>query len=374
MLLALPAQPLAAQRRWTYAAGGVAIGLGLTAIYASGTYSRSLGWCSGVECVGIVTTVAGGLVGYLIGHDEDAKYRSRYQVAPPLELPNRTQVLRTRATGLELGPHLVAASGDEGVELISATPSLTYLGHRARGLRDIEDVSLPGDSTRLLVGTSTGLYLFAVSGDAAGLRAWDGAVSAVALHGDRVAVAGSGVLRVGTVAGDSVRWRADTLVLAGRVADARWQDDTTLWLLTDRQLGGYRVPLDSAARLLGTVDVEGPARRLAIQDTLAAVAAGAGGVYLVRINDAALPRVLAHWSEPRYVYDVALWGDNVYVAAGPEGLYVLRAGAGRLEPVGLARSVGFVAALAAGSDALYALDRTGGVLRRIELKPAPNGR
>ena len=374
LLLAVPSRPVAAQRRWTYAAGGVGLGLVLTAIYGSGTYSRSLGWCSEVRCVGLVTTGAGGLVGYLIGHDEDVKRRIRYQVAPPLEMTSRTQVLRTRATGLDLGGRLVAVSGDEGVELVAATPALAYIGHRARGLRDIQDVSLPADTARMLVGTTTGLYLFAVSGDAAGLRALDGEVTAVAIRGDRVAVSGAGTLRVGTVAGDSVRWRTDTLALAGRVADARWQDDTTLWLLTERQLASYRVPADSPASRLGAVDLEGPARRLAIQDTLAAVAAGAAGAYLVRLNDPALPRVLAHWSEPRYVYDVALFGGTIYVAAGPEGLYVLRAAAGRLEAIGLARSVGFVAALAAGSDALYALDRTGGVLRRIELKVVPTGR
>jgi len=373
--LALVGQPTAAQsRRWVLAAGGAAIGLGLTALYGSGDYNRSLGWCSSVRCVGIFSTVSGSLVGYMIGHDQDERYRLRYRIAPPLEISNRTRILRTRPTGIELGAGVVAVSGDDGVELVSAQPRLDYIGHRARGLRDIQDVSLPADSARFLVGTSTGLYLFAVSGDAAGLRALDGEVSAVAMRRDRVAVTSGGVLRVGTVVGDSVHWRTDTLALTGRVADARWQDDSTLWLLTERQLVSYRVPPDSAATRLGVADIEGPARRLTIQDTLAAVAAGAAGAYLVRLTDPALPRVLAHWTEPRFVYDVALWGGNMYVAAGPEGLYVLHPGVGRLEAIGLARSVGFVAALAAGSDALYALDRTGGVLRRIELKPAPTDR
>ncbi|HEX9394485.1 MAG TPA: hypothetical protein VF923_07530 [Gemmatimonadales bacterium] len=373
--LALLSQPLEAQsRRWVLAAGGALLGLGLTTLYSSGSYSRSIGWCSSVRCVGITTTVGGSLVGYLIGHDQDERYRLRYRVAPPLEVSGRTRMLRTRPTGLELGAGIVAVSGDDGVELVSAQPRLEYLGHRARGLRNIQDVSAPTDSARILVGTSTGLYLFAVSGDAAGLRALDGEVSAVAIRGNRVAVTAGGVLRLGTVTGDSVRWRIDTLALTGRVADARWQDDTTLWLLTDRQLASYRVPADSAATPIASVVLEGPARRFTIRDTLAAVAAGAAGVYLVQINDPARPRVLAHWTEARFAYDVALWGVDIYVAAGPEGLYVLRPGLGHLEAIGLARSVGFVAALAAGSDALYALDRTGGVLRRIELTPVPTGR
>ena len=42
--------------------------------------------------------------------------------------------------------------------------------------------------------------------------------------------------------------------------------------------------------------------------------------------------------------------------------------------VGLARNVGFVAALGAGADAVYALDRTGGMLRRLEppVTPSPS--
>src|SRR5437879_4195676 len=296
--LALLGQPAAAQsRRWVLAAGGAAVGLGLTAIYGSGSYSRSIGWCSSVRCVGITTTVGGSLVGYLIGHDQDERYRLRYRVAPPFEVSSRTRMLRTRPTGLEVGAGLVAISGDDGVELVSAQPRLDYLGHRARGLRDIQDVSLPADSARFLVGTSTGLYLFTVSGDAAGLRALDGEVSAVATRGSRVAVTAGGMLRVGAVTGDSVRWRIDTLALNGRVADARWQDDSTLWLLTERQLASYRVPADSAATLLASLDLEGPARRITIRDTLAAVAAGAAGAYLVRVNDPSLPRVVARGPE-----------------------------------------------------------------------------
>jgi hypothetical protein len=56
----------------------------------------------------------------------------------------------------------------------------------------------------------------------------------------------------------------------------------------------------------------------------------------------------------------------VYVAAGPEGLYALRLDTGTFTPLGLARAVGFTAALEAGPDALYVLDRASGVLRRIE--------
>jgi hypothetical protein len=61
----------------------------------------------------------------------------------------------------------------------------------------------------------------------------------------------------------------------------------------------------------------------------------------------------------------------VYVAAGPEGLYVLRLTALGFTPVGLSRSLGFVAAVEAGPDAIYLLDRAGFTLRRVPV-PAPH--
>jgi hypothetical protein len=370
------ARPAAAQgripRQWVYAAGGIAVGLGITALYSGRHYGQSLGWCSTVRCVGIFSTTAGGFVGYLIGYEVESKYRQRYRLAPPIEFTGRTRLLRTRATGFELDRTLVAVLGDEGVEMIGTGTRLEYLGQRARGLRDISDVSLRTDAANMLVGTASGLYLYAVAGRADGLRTLSGEVSAVAARGTRVAVATAAGVRVGAIVGDSVEWRGDSSALGDRVADLRWENDTLLWVLTESGLTAFSIPADSAPVRLGTVEVRGPARRLVI-DTVAravAVAAGAEGVYLVRTSDPAVPRVVAHWNAARYVYDVAFWGGGtspqLFAGAGPEGLYLLQLDGGRLKPVGLVNNVGFVAALAVGPDALYALDRTGGVLRRLE--------
>jgi hypothetical protein len=76
---------------------------------------------------------------------------------------------------------------------------------------------------------------------------------------------------------------------------------------------------------------------------------------------------VARWSEARYVYDVALWGGFVALAAGPEGLYLLEPALEGLRPYGLERDAGFVSALAARDDALYLIDRNGGVIRRLTL-------
>lgn len=382
---ALPT-PGAAQRhlprQWLYAASGTALGLGITLFYTGHNYNKGLGWCTSAKCVGIVTTTATTLVGYMIGHELEQKYQTRYRLAPPVEMTNRTRILRSRATGLELDGGLVAVMGDDGIELVSAEPRLDYLGQRARGLRDITDVGLRASAASMVVGTGTGLYLYSVTGQTEGLRSLGGEVSAVAARGNRVAVATAGVVRIGTVTGDSVTWRADSSPVPARIADLRWENDTLLWVLTEEALTAYTLPTDSGGGLvrLGSVTLRGPARRLAVLPGggSVAVAAGAEGAYLIRTSDLAAPQVEAHWSEPRYVYDVALWRDSdqgppsLYVGAGPEGLYILRHDGVQLQAVGLVSNVGFVAALAAGPDALYALDRTGGVLRRIDPRaPTP---
>lgn len=389
LALTVSAHPLVAQGRvpkqWLYAAGGVAFGLGVTAIYSAGTYNKSIGWCSSVRCVGMFSTTAGGLVGYLIGHEIESKYRMRYRLAPPLDIPSRSRILRTRASGLDLDRNLVAVLGDDGIELVSAEPRLEYVGHRARGLRDISDVGVRAEAASLLVGTGTGLYLYSITGQADGVRSLGGEVAAVAARGDCVAVAAGGNLRIGIVAGDSVSWRADTGAppLTGRPTDLRWANDTLLWVLTEGALTAYAVPADSPLVALGSVELRGPARRLALDPDggTVAVAAGAEGIYLVRTEDLSMPRVAAHWAEARYVYDVAIWRDSagatvLFAGAGPEGLYVLAPDGARLKARGLVRNMGFVAALAAGPQALFALDRTGGVLRRLDphgtlLPPAP---
>lgn len=378
LVLFAAARPDAAQarprRQWIYAVGGVAFGLGMTAIYSGSNYSKSLGWCSSVKCVGIFSTLGGGLVGYLIGTELDGKYRQRYRLAPPVEFPSRTRMLRTRATGFELDQDLLAVLGDEGVELITAGPPLEYVGHRARGLRDISDVGVRAEAASLLVGTGTGLYLYSVSGRTEGVRTLGGEVTAVAARGARIAVATTGVLRIGAPSGDTLVWRADTSALDDRAVDLRWQNDTLLWVLLESGLHAYAVSADSAPIRLGSLSLTGSAHRLAVGAGTVAVAAGAEGVYLLDTADPAAPRIAAHWTDARFVYDVAFWGADrdlrVFAAAGPEGLYVLEPGDGRMTAVGLVSNAGFVAALASGPDALYVLDRTGGVLRRLDPRQA----
>ncbi len=364
-------------RRVLFTGLGVAVGLGLTAVYSAGEHNRAIGWCTSGECVGILSTTVGGLVGFMIGREADSHYALRYRSAPPLTLAGRTRALRTRATFVTLDRALLAAWGDEGAELVAALPSLEYLGRRGQGLRNVTDAAVDQDRQRLLLSTPTGLYLYGLAGEAPGTRVLGGEVAAIAPLGRRLAVATATALRLGEASGDSVVWRTDSTTAADRVTDLRWQNDTLLWVLTESALWAYRAAPDGPLAVTGRVDLRGSLRRVDLRDTVAAVAAGSEGVYLVHVGNPAAPRVMAHWSEPRFVYDVAVWANLVAAAAGPEGLYLLQQAGGDLAPMGLDRNAGFVSSVAVSGESLYALDRSGGLLRRLDLphrSGAPDGR
>jgi hypothetical protein len=151
--------------------------------------------------------------------------------------------------------------------------------------------------------------------------------------------------------------------------DLHWRGDSVLWVLTEERLVSYSRDGDTL-HPLGAVPFPTLARRFALGDSVALVAAGSGGVYAVDVRTPAQPHELANWSGARFTYDVDALGDLAYVAAGPEGLYILRLTPDGFAPVGLSRGLGFVAAVEAGPGAVYILDRSGAVLRRLD--PQPN--
>jgi hypothetical protein len=104
---------------------------------------------------------------------------------------------------------------------------------------------------------------------------------------------------------------------------------------------------------------------LAIEGSRIAVAFGEQGVRLYDAANPEAPRQSATWEGARFAYDVSLAGMRMFVAAGPEGLYVLDVS---VEPVviGLARELGFAAAVSSFGQFTYILDRSTNSVRRIE--------
>jgi hypothetical protein len=206
--------------------------------------------------------------------------------------------------------------------------------------------------------------------DDPGALAYPGEISALSSDGTLLAVGLGPEFRVMRVA-DSLEARGDALSEDARVVDLAWQGSNRLWVLTEDRLAAYQVGDSGSAEPAGDFVFPAIGRRLVVDDSLAFVAAGSGGVYVIDIRDPAAPVERANWSGARFAYDVATVGNRVYVAAGPEGLYLLRLGSQGFTPVGLSRNIGFVAAVEMGPSALYLLDRSGLSLRRVPIPPTP---
>jgi hypothetical protein len=341
-------------RKWLLAGVGAALAGSIAVVYAV-NFQDDIGGCSSVSCVVPVTIGFGALMGFMIGNEKDKLHRLRYGHAPPLSLRGFELPLVMEPTDLGLYGGSVYVTGSEAVEVIDAGPRMSRTAVKARGLRGIGPVAPESIRNTLLVPLAT---------DEPGALAYAGEISALSADGNLLAV-GLGpetrVLRVN----DTLESTAGSLPEGARVVDLAWRGDRRLWVLTEDRLAAFDVDEGGAATPRGMFSFPAVPRRMTLTDSLAVIAAGSGGVYAVDLRDPDHPVELYNWGGARFAYDAAVLHDRVYVAAGPEGLYVLRFTADGFAPVGLSRNLGFVAAVEAGPDAIYLLDRTGLTLRRV---------
>jgi hypothetical protein len=373
LILAVIAQPLEGQsggsrlpRRWLMAGVG-ALAMGSVAGLYALSFDRDIGGCSQARCVVPVSMALGAAIGFLIGKEMDDLYAVRYSHAPPVKLRGRALSLVMLPSDLMVHDSAVLVTGSEGIEVVRAGPRLERLGIRARGLRGIGPVTADERSNLLLVGSAVGLYRFPLLGEDPGTLAYPDEISALSADGALLALGTGPAVQIVRM-GDPLETAGEPVPEDARVTDLAWQGDSLLWVLTEERLASYAWDADSL-RPLGAMRLPTIARRLSLGPTIALIAAGSGGVYAADVRDPRAPSELANWSGARFVYDAAVRGDTVYVAAGPEGLYLLRLGPQGFESIGLSRGLGFVAAVEAGRDAIYLLDRTGIVLRRLDPLP-----
>ena len=371
LALTVTAAPLGAQdgripRRWLMTGVGALVTGAMATVYAL-AFEQDIGGCSEASCVIPLSVALGAGVGYMIGKEMDDLYAVRYSHAPPIKVGGRELTLSLIPNDVAIADSTVLVTGTDGIELVHIGPTLERLGLRARGLRGIGAVMADDRRNLLLVGSAVGLYRFPLRGEDPGTLAYPGEISAVSGHGATLLLGlGLGVQLARM--GDSIEATGPGLTENARVVDVAWQDQSTAWVLTEERLAAYRVVGDSLEPR-GSVAFPSLARRVTIAGSTALVAAGSGGLYAIDIHDADAPTEIANWSGARFVYDAALRNGTAYVAGGPEGLYILRLTSEGFAPVGLSRGVGFAAAVEAGPDAIYLLDRTGTALRRLDAVP-----
>jgi hypothetical protein len=373
LLAAMVARPVAAQERDASSgrtprsrvlaivgvlAGGL-VGLGFS--LASDQHGH--GRCGAVPCAVFAGAAGGGILGFFIGHEYDRNFRMYYRGVPPLQPPSITADLNGTPTLLAVRDGLVAVAGSAGVQTFRSTGGLALEAHRGGGLHDIDALDIALDSGRLVLGSSAGLYLFPPR-QGRGTLIRSGAVGAAATSRDHVYFGVGDRIEVAPLLAASVHgWPGVTLATPLRDAEL----DTlhhVLWGITGRALVAFDVTADSLARL-STMPIDGGGSQLAIQHDRAAIALGERGVLLVDIANPTAPHVIARWTTARFAYDVSLDSTRMFVAAGPEGVYVVDVGGTAPRTIGLARSLGFATALVSRGGHTYILDRRENVLRRI---------
>ena len=359
-------------RTWLATGIGMAVGGTAAFIYASARNPDLSDTCTSSSCVTTVSIVAGFVSGFLIGRELDQLYKLRYRHAPPLTLRGQSMPLSILPNDISSRGGAITAAGDGGVEVVMAGPRLERGDVRARGLRGVIAALPDPAGNHLFVSTGSGLYGFALSGErVAGSLLVAGEVSAVALRNGNAVLIHDGTIKSARVDGDSLVAVSPPRAFESRATDVAWDPERpVVWVLTETALVALAASDAGLGASVGALPLPGTGRRLAVRGTTIAVAASEGGVLLVDATDPQAPRQTAAWSLSRFAYDVALGGSSVYLAAGPEGLYVLEPRAdGSLSPIGLARGLGFISALETEGANLLLLDRTGGLLRS---NPFPN--
>ncbi|HKV51190.1 MAG TPA: hypothetical protein VJO52_08335 [Gemmatimonadaceae bacterium] len=261
------------------------------------------------------------------------------------------------------GDSIVAVGGSVGIEIFEETGVMAAGSVRARGLNGITAVALAPPSGWLAVGSPNGLYMFPpFTGPGALVRAGD--VDALAGGAHHVYVAVNDRIEIAPLAHDTTRTWPGLTVWSPVHALAIDSVRSLLWATTDHDLIAFRMDGDSLARI-GAAPLESVGLRLAQSGNTIAVALGERGVRLFDVSDPAAPRAIASWTTAHFAYDVAIDKQRLFVAAGPEGVYVIDLSTSPIHTIGLARDMGFATALASHRGYTYILDRRNVVLRRV---------
>lgn len=352
-------------RSTIYAIAGAVLG-GLAGVLFSKSGGSSGHGACGIPCLSIASAAVGGGVGFLIGRQSDRRYALRYRGGiGPIDIRSLAAPLMGAPTAVAVAGGDVAVGGSAGVQMFDSDSGLRPEALRAGGLHGIAHVALAPESGWLVVGSPSGLYLFP-PGRGPGALAREGDVRAVVAAATRAFVALPGELGVVplSLAEDTlVSWRGTPLVSSA--SDLAWDPARgLLWAVTDEDLVAFRATGDSLVRV-GSTALGGAGLRLALSGDTVAVALGTGGVRLFDTHDPAAPVQLMSWTHARFAYDVSLDADRLFVAAGPEGVFVIDLRAPAPRALGVARGLGFATALASDRGYTYILDRRTNSLRRI---------
>jgi len=311
-----------------------------------------------------IGAAAGGLAGFFVGRQLDERRAIAFRGTPSLRIPNVDADLEGDPTVVTLRDKTAAVGGSAGVQMFTSLDDrLILVSRRAVGLHGVDAMDIAPRSGWLALGSRAGLYLYPpVSGP--GLLVRRASVDAIAAAETRVFVGIGNRVESVPVRSDSVQEYPGAM-LDAPIRDLQLDEPRAiLWASTDHSLVALRIAGDSLVTI-GSVPLEGSGLRFTIQKDLAAVAMGEKGVALFDVTDPTKPQLKTVWTAAHFAYDVSIDASRLYVAAGPEGVYLVDVSGQSPRTIGLARSLGFASAIVSGDGHTFILDRRTNTLRRI---------
>jgi len=307
---------------------------------------------------------AGGLAGFFIGRQLDERRAIAFHGTPALRLPHVDVELEGEPSVLTLRDSTAAVGGSAGVQMFAAMDErLVLLSRRAAGLQGVDALDIAPRSGWLAIGSRAGLYLYPPA-RGPGLLVRRASINAIAAADTRVFIAIDNRIESVPVKADSVREYPGS-TLDASVRDLQLDEArAVLWASTDHSLVALRITGDSLVPI-GSVPLAGSGLRFVMEKSLAAVAMGEKGVALFDVADPTQPKLRSIWTAAHFAYDVSIDSGRLYVAAGPEGVYVVDVSGDVPRTIGLARSLGFASAIVSGDGHTFILDRRANALRRI---------
>jgi hypothetical protein len=299
-----------------------------------------------------------------VGRQLDERRSIAFHGTPQLRIPNVGVELDGEPSVLTVRDSVAAVGSSVGVEMFADLDSrLVLVSHRATGLHGVDALDIAPSSKWLAIGSRAGLYLYPPE-RGPGVLVRRASVNAIAASESRAFVALDNRVENVPVTSDSVR-EYPGVTLDAPIRDLQLDEPRALlWASTDHSLVALRITGDSLATI-GAVPLAGSGLRLTIRKSLAAVAMGEKGVAFFDISDPAQPKLKTVWTAAHFAYDVSIDGARLYVAAGPEGVYLVDLSGETPRTIGLARSLGFASAVVSGDGHTFILDRRTNQLRRI---------
>jgi hypothetical protein len=330
------------------------------------------GQCGAWDCALPYLSISGALTGLFLSRELAAQRRALApRAGDALTFTASRLKLPAEALTIAMFDTLVFAATDSGVQVVRAAARPTALQRRGGGLSLIRQVAVNGRDSTLLIGTGTALWQTPITAGRLS-RLLPGSVDAMAANDDIVLVADGERVQVRRLRDGQPR--VDTVMAPSKVSAAHYDAlAQRWWVATDSTLFEVMMPptASSAVPVLAARAVTGVrVSSISSGSNWIAAAVGTEGVIVwPRGNLAVLPAGVqqAPWrlkGEPRFAFDLAFMGDDLFVAGGVDGVTRIR-----LSPtptvLGASRQVAYATSIVARNGVLWVGDRNGTGLVRL---------